>query len=92
MSQIAFRTLVDRKNRGEKGKEIIYQDLSMSDFLLPEAALSVTEKLELFAARTEMNENPYNFGNKTLCEMGCKEAETNKHILVCLQRNNEEKK
>ena len=52
----------------------------MSDYLLPEAALSVTEKLELFAARTEMNENPYNFGNKTLCEMGCKEAETNKHI------------
>ena len=53
----------------------------MSDYLLPEAALSVTEKLELFAARTEMNENPCNFGNKTLCEMGCKEAETNKHIV-----------
>ena len=45
----------------------------MSDYLLPETALSITEKLELFAARTEMNENPYNFRNKIICGMGCKE-------------------
>ena len=45
----------------------------------------------MFAARTEMNENPYNYGNKILCEMVCKEAQTNKHIFVCLQRNKEEK-
>ena len=55
-------------------KDIIYQDLSMSDYLLPETALSITEKLGLFAAKTEMNENPYNFRNKIICEMGCKEA------------------
>ena len=81
--KIAFRTFVDSQQRGEKRKEIIYQDLLMSYYLLPEAALSVTEKLELFAARTEMNENPYNYGDKILCEMGCKEAETNKHIFLC---------
>ena len=33
----------------------------MSDYLLPDAELSVTEKLELFAAITEMNENPYKY-------------------------------
>ena len=46
-------------NTGEKkGKEIIYQD-----YQLPEVALSVTEKLELFTAGTEMKENTDNFGN-----------------------------
>ena len=83
MFKIALRDLLERKQRGEKGREIIYQDISMADYLLPEATLSVTEKLELFAARTEMNENPYNYGDKILCEMGCKEDETNKHICLC---------
>ena len=63
MLKVALRDLLDRKQKGEKGQEIIYKDISMADYLLPEATLSVTEKLELFAARTEMNENPYNYGN-----------------------------
>ena len=35
----------------------------MADYLKPEADLSVTKKLELFGIRTEINFNPYNFGN-----------------------------
>ena len=85
MFKIALRDLLERKQRGEKGREIIYQDISMADYLLPEATLSVTEKLELFAARTEMNENSYNYGNKIVCELGCQEAQTNRHICMCKQ-------
>ena len=43
----------------------------MADYLLPEASLTVSEKQELFAVRTEMNRNPFNFWNQIKCEMGC---------------------
>ena len=34
-----------------------------------------------------MNENPYNYGEKILCSMGCKEEQTNAHILSCNRTN-----
>ena len=46
-------------------------------------ALTVQEKQELFAVRTEMNTNLYNFGNKNQCEVGCQEGQYNPHILEC---------
>jgi hypothetical protein len=67
--KIAFRELIERQAKGEKGKLIVYESLNMADYLLPEAALTVEEKQEIFAVRTEMNENPFNFGNKTQCEV-----------------------
>ena len=36
----------------------------MADYLLPEANVNISDKLEIFALRTEMNSNPYNFGMK----------------------------
>ena len=35
----------------------------MADYLFPEAALTVEEKQEMFAVRTEINDNKYNYGN-----------------------------
>ena len=81
--KIAFRELIERQAKGEKGRLIVYESLNMADYLLPEAALTVEEKQEMFAVRTEMNENPFNFGNKTQCEVGCPEAQDNPHILNC---------
>ena len=63
MQKIAFQELTEIKNSKQKGKYIKYESLQMADYLTPEANLSVTEKIELFAIRTEMNFNPYNFGN-----------------------------
>ena len=85
--KIAFKELIERQAKGEKGRQIIYEGLNMADYLLPEAALTVLEKQELFAIRTEMNPNPYNFGNKTQCEKGCQEAQDNAHILNCAKTN-----
>ena len=90
MQKIAFQELIEIKNSKQKGRHITYESLQMADYLKPEAELNVTEKLEIFALRTEMNFNPYNFGNKIRCEMGCQEEQTNNHIFDCLKANNEE--
>ena len=74
-------------HKEKKGRGIIYEGLNMADYLLPEAALTGLEKQELFAIRTEMNPNPYNFGNKIQCEKGCQEAQDNAHILNCAKTN-----
>ena len=92
MIKFAFKDLVNRQKKGEKGRNIIYEDLSMSDYLLPETPLAVTEKRHLFAVRTEMNLNPHNYGNKTYCEEGCNELQSNQHIFECSKQNKEESK
>ena len=85
--KIAYRELIERQAKGEKGRPIIYKSLNMADYLLPEAALTVEEKQEMFAIRTEMNDNKYNFGNKIPCEVGCQEAQDNPHIFNCKKTN-----
>ena len=92
MIKFAFKDLVNRQKKGEKGRNIIYEDLSMSDYLLPETPLTVTEKQNLFAVRTEMNLNPHNYGNTTYCEEGCNELQSNQHIFECSSQNKEESK
>ena len=32
-----------------------------------------------------MNENPYNYGEKILCSLGCEEEQNNAHIISCLR-------
>ena len=86
-NKIAFRELIERQAKGEKGRFIVYESLNMADYLLPEAALTVEEKQEMFAVRTEMNENQFNFRNKIQCEVGCPEAQDNPHILNCRKTN-----
>ena len=59
----------------------------MADYLLPEANLITEDKVQLFSVRTEMNDNPFNYGEKNLCNLGCQELQNNSHILSCLRVN-----
>ena len=60
--------------KGEKGKEIKYISLEMSEYLQPiNQKLSIEEKCEMFSIRNRMINIPYNFPgknkeNKCLCE------------------------
>ena len=36
----------------------------MADYLLPEANLTTEDKVQLYSVRTEMNDNPFNYGEK----------------------------
>ena len=50
---------------------------------MPECSLNLEDKIEMFSLRTEMNSNPYNFGNKENCELGCLIPQDNEHYLNC---------
>ena len=71
--------------KGEKGKEIKYISLEMSEYLQPiNQKLSIEEKCEMFSIRNRMINIPYNFPgknreNKCLCEKN----EDMVHIFNC---------
>ena len=44
--------------------------MKMADYLHPECNISLLEKYEMFSIRSEMNDFPSHFGDKTLCTMG----------------------
>ena len=67
----------------EKGKTIVYTRICMADYLLPEAKLTVKEKIYIFSLRCQINDNPYYFGEKILCQMGCSIVQDNEQILNC---------
>ena len=90
--KVAFKELVDQQQSKQKGKFIKYESLQMAEYLLPEANLDISDKIEIFSLRTEMNSNPYNFGKKTSCEIGCPEEQNNQHIFYCSKVNIEENK
>ena len=50
---------------------------------MPECSLNLEDKIEMFSLRTEMNSNPYNFGNKENCELDCLIPQDNEHYLNC---------
>ena len=81
--QIAFEALSDKQKFLKKGKLIHYERLEMSDYLLPTDKLSVAEQHEMFSLRCEMNDIPYNYGNRTYCETGCGQILNNEHLLMC---------
>ena len=79
----AFKYLIDKQ--GSKGSEIIYSDLSMSDYLLPtNSELTVEEKQHLFAVKTRMTNIPSNYPKpevKYICL--CGQSEDMQHIYIC---------
>ena len=83
MKEIALSELIFRQKKGEKGKFIQYNSFNMAEYLLPESNLTVIEKVQIFALRTEMNDNPCNFGEKIQCQLGCSQVQDNEHILNC---------
>ena len=59
----------------------------MADYLLPECAMSVQNKTDMFAFRCEMNDLPNNFGKSELCEFSCQDVMNNDHLLSCVHLN-----
>ena len=57
--------------------------MKMADYLHPECEISLSDKYEIFSIRSEMNDFPSNFGNKTLCTMGCLEVLNSEHVTSC---------
>ena len=45
---------------------------------------------ELFLIRSVMNELPCNFGNPTLCDLGCSQVLNSEHINSCPKLNQKE--
>ena len=58
MTELAFKELQNRQQGGKKGKK--WQIISS----LKQNLYTTKKKCKLFSLRTEMNENPYNYGEK----------------------------
>ena len=83
VEKLAFTSLTQKQKGGTKGQKIDYKYLQMADYLLPECEVSNKDKIELFHIRTEMNDLPFNYGNKIICDKGCNEVLDNQHFLDC---------
>ena len=57
--EIALEYLL--KNRGSKGKEIIYKDIQTAEYLLPNNEITIEEQRKIFAIRNRMIDIPANF-------------------------------
>ena len=80
-----------KKKRKRKGNEIIYSELQMADYLLPnENIKSIEDQRYLFAIRNKMINIPTNFGKYSNCK--CGENEDMAHIYNCNILNKKEEK
>ena len=67
----AFTSLTQNQKSGRKSQDINNRELEMTDYLLPECEMSKKkDKIELFHIRTELNELPFNFLSRTICDKG----------------------
>ena len=82
-----FNYLCKKQEKGKKSKYIKYEKLQMADYLLSESCTSMQDKFDIFLLRVEMNDRPYNFGQKEFCKLECQDLLTNEHILICLHLN-----
>ena len=82
--EVAFSELLKKKERGNKGSSLIYgQQLQMADYLCPNNQLSVSEQIQIFHIRSQINPLPSNKGLSVPCATGCGEIMNNSHILQC---------
>ena len=79
--------------RGSKGQEIIYTELRMSEYLLPNDNLNIENQRKKISMRNRMEKIPANFyskkENRTKCT-SCEEYEDMEHIYNCEYLNIEE--
>ena len=80
--KVTFKTLLKR-TECKKGKYLKYERLELVDYLLQESEVSAEDEREIFNIRTEINDFPFNFGSKILCDMGCKDILESEHLLSC---------
>ena len=67
-----------------KGKEIMYNEIKMAEYVLPDANLTISQKQNMFAVRNRMTEILENFPGKNLNEYCiCGQKETIIHIYNC---------
>ena len=71
----------------KKGRHISYTNLSMAEYLLPEANFSLKDQRELFAIRCRTNPMPANRGTVEYCKTNCGEIMNNCHIFQCNKLN-----
>ena len=88
VKESAFRYL--KEKQGSKGKENIYEDLSMAEYLLPSNNnLTIVEKQNLFSVKNRMVWIPANFPKpKTEYKCICGQKEDMTHIYNCKILNN----
>ena len=100
MTKIQFSKLVKQKSRskamiyltgkqGTKGKEIQYENLEMSEYLLPSTpALTIEERRKLFSMRNKMVDIANNFPKSDIKEKcSCGKIEDMQHIYESEQFN-----
>ena len=82
------------KKQGTKGKDILYKNIEMADYLQPYSKISIEEKQKIFEMRNKMTQIPNNYLNgekkvKCVCDM----IEDMSHIYECriLNTGNETK-
>ena len=75
--------------QGTKGKEIRYENLEMSEYLLPSTpALTIEERRKLFSIRNKMVNIANNFPKSDIKEKcSCGKIEDMQHIYECEQLN-----
>ena len=85
--QSAFEYLLNKKR--EKGKDIQFNSLRMSEYLLPNDELDINEQRKIFELRNNMTEIKSNYvsekENTSVCI--CGEKENQKHIYNCTNLN-----
>ena len=85
IDQKAYQYLMNM--RGSKGEEIIYSDLIMADYLMPnEENMTISDKRYIFSMRNRMLYLPHNFPSKETIEnltCSCGEPEDMKHVYIC---------
>ena len=79
----ALKYLTDKQR--SKGKEIMYKDIQMAEYLLPvNSKLSVEQKQRMFSLKNRMIELPENFPNKEMeNECSCGKLKNILHIYTC---------
>ena len=72
-----------------KGGEIFYSKLQMSEYLLPNSIFSNETKREVFAMRNKMVNIPANFSSKAEFKCQCGNKEDMEHVYSCKILNSE---
>ena len=73
------------EKQGKKGKDIVYKDIQMSEYLSPSnKRLTIEQKRRLFEVRNQMVDIPSNFPTKyTYNKCDCGENENMEHLYQC---------
>ena len=87
VSKAALKYLSEKQRN--KGGDILYSELQMSEYLLPNSIFSNEIKREVFAMRNKMVNIPANFSSKAEYKCQCGNEENMEHVYSCTILNSE---